>query len=77
MLKNVGTIRIIDPEAAALQLASLEVEITFNKQGPTGNPGHALGWPSLGRLGRTARTVRDGHEDGAPFSGTFTSPNGQ
>ena len=38
MLKNVGTIRIIDPERQRCS-SSLEVEITFNKEGPTGNPG--------------------------------------
>ena len=72
MLKNVGTIRIIDPERQRCS-ASLEVEITFNKQGPTGNPG-PTGPP--GHLGRPAKDGEDG-QDGAPFSGTFTSPNGQ
>ena len=66
MLKNVGTIRIIDPERQRCS-SLLEVEITFNKQGPTGNPG-ATGPPG--------QDGEDG-QDGAPFSGTFTSPNGQ
>ena len=72
MLKNVGTIRIIDPERQRCS-SSLEVEITFNKEGPTGNPG-ATGPP--GPPGQPGRDGRDG-QDGAPFSGTFTSPNGQ
>ena len=72
MLKNVGTIRIIDPERQRCS-ASLEVEITFNKQGPTGNPG-PTGPP--GPPGPPGQDGEDG-QDGAPFSGTFTSPNGQ
>ena len=75
MLKNVGTIRIIDPERQRCS-ASLEVEITFNKQrgrpgdpGPTGPPGPP------GSPGRDGRDGQDGR-DGTPFSGTFTSPNG-
>jgi hypothetical protein len=72
MLKNIGTIRIIDPERQRCS-ASLEVEITFNKQGPTGNPG-PTGPP--GQPGAPGRDGADG-QDGAPFSGTFTSPNGQ
>lgn len=66
MLKNVGTIRIIDPERQRCS-SSLEVEITFNKQGPTGDPGPT---------GPPGPPGRDGR-DGTPFSGTFTSPNGQ
>ena len=62
MLKNVGTIRIIDPERQRCS-ASLEVEITFNKQGPTGNPGPTgppgpPGPPGEDGRGRTARTAR-------------------
>ena len=72
MLKNIGTIRIIDPERQRCS-ASLEVELTFNKQGPTGNPG-PTGPP--GPPGAPGRDGEDG-QDGAPFSGTFTSPNGQ
>lgn len=72
MLKNVGTIRIIDPERQRCS-ASLEIEITFNKQGPTGNPG-PTGPP--GPPGQSGRDGMDG-KDGAPFSGTFTSPNGE
>ena len=38
MLKNIGTIRIIDPDKQHC-LSALETEITFNKQGPAGAPG--------------------------------------
>ena len=69
MLKNIGTIRIIDPERQRCS-SSLEVEITFNKQGPAGVPG------PTGPPGPPGHDGRDGH-DGAPFSGTFTSPNGE
>ena len=66
MLKNVGTIRIIDPERQRCS-SSLEVEITFNKQGPTGDPG-----PPAPGAGAAGEEGEDG-QDGAPFSGTFTS----
>ena len=57
MLKNVGTIRIIDPERQRCS-SSLEVEITFNKQGPTGNPGPTGPPGPPGKTVRTARTAR-------------------
>ena len=76
MLKNVGTIRIIDPERQRCS-SSVEVEITFNKQGPTGRsrPDRSSR-VSPGPPGQPGRDGQDG-QDGAPFSGTFTSPNGQ
>lgn len=72
MLKNVGTVRLIDKSLPPGNLMShckpaLEVEITWNQQGLQGLPG-APGTP--GAAGT------DG-EDGEPFSGTFTSPNGE
>ena len=75
MLKNVGTIRIIDPERQRCS-TSLEIEITFNKQGPTGNPGPTGPPGPPGPAGQDGEDGEDG-QDGAPFSGTFTSPNGQ
>ena len=57
MLKSVGTIRIIDPERQRCS-SSVEVEITFNKQGPAGNPGPTGPPGQPGQPGRTARTAR-------------------
>lgn len=69
MLKNLGTVRLIDKSLPPGNLMShcktaFEVEISWGEQGPQGLPG------SPGPAGA------DG-EDGNPFSGTFTSPNGE
>ena len=107
MLKNVGTIRIIDPAKQSCS-ATLETEITFNQKGQKGDTG-AQGTQGQAGVNGTSPTVaqlaagnvncpaggaaitdaagttayvcsgvngEDG-ADGAPFSGTFTSPNGQ
>jgi hypothetical protein len=63
MLKNVGTVRLIDKSLPSNHLMShckpaLEMEISWSQQGLPGPAG------------------ADG-ADGEPFSGTFTSPNGE
>ena len=98
MLKNLGTIRIIDPVKQHCS-AALETEITFNQKGSPGANGVS---PTVAQLaagdahcatggaaitdaaGTTAYVCNglkgaDGQDgaDGEPFSGTFTSPNGQ
>lgn len=112
MLKNIGTIRIIDPDKQHCS-ASLETEITFNQRGPKGDQGiqgmqGPPGAPGRDGANGTSPTVAqlasgDSHcpaggaaitdavgttayvcssqngqagADGAPFAGTFTSPNG-
>lgn len=69
MLKNVGTVRLIDKSLPPGNFMShckpaLEVEIAWNQQGLQGLPG------------APGATGADG-SDGDPFSGTFTSPNGE
>jgi hypothetical protein len=66
MLKNVGTVRLIDKSLPPSHLMShckpaLEMEISWNQRGLPGPAG------------------TDGADgaDGEPFSGTFTSPNGE
>ena len=112
MLKNVGTIRLIDPSLPSSSLlshcTSLETQITWNQvgqigpQGPPGPAGRdgadgkdgvspsvtplAPGDPHCG-TGGAAITDSSGNtayvcngtagKDGQPFSGTFTSPDGQ
>src|SRR6185312_8602849 len=65
MLNKVGTVRLIDPSLAASNLmshcTSAETRFTFNQRGQQGLPG-LPGAPG---------------KDGQPFSGSFTSPNGQ
>jgi hypothetical protein len=91
-LKQNGTIRIIDPAVDACNPV-YETEITFNKQGPQGDPGPpgANGIsPTVQQLsagdahcsaGGAAITGANGTTayvcSGQPFSGTFTSPNGK
>jgi Gp5-like OB domain-containing protein len=109
MLKNVGTIRLIDPSGPSGSLLSrctgLETQITWNGKGQKGDPGPAgpAGAngvsPTVAQLqagdshcpaGGAAITDANGStayvcsgqngqngKDGQPFSGTFTSPNGQ
>lgn len=98
MLKNVGTIRIIDPAKQHCS-AALETEITFSQKGSPGANGISPAVAQLGAgdahcatggaaitdaAGATAYVCNgqkgaDGQDgaDGEPFSGTFTSPNGQ
>lgn len=71
MLNKVGTVRLIDPSLPASNLmshcTSAETKFTFNQRGQQGLPG-APGEP--GAPGAPGK-------DGQPFSGSFTSPNGQ
>jgi hypothetical protein len=77
MLNKVGTVRLIDPSLPASNLMShctdVETKFTFNQQGQQGAPG-LPGAP--GKDGAPGADGKDG-KDGQPFSGTFTSPNGQ
>jgi hypothetical protein len=77
MLDKVGTVRLIDPSLPASNLMShctnVETKFTFNQQGQQGAPG-LPGAP--GANGKDGADGKDG-KDGQPFSGTFTSPNGQ
>ena len=77
MLNKVGTVRLIDPSLPASNPMShctnVETKFTFNQQGQQGAPGLA-GAP--GKDGAPGADGKDG-KDGQPFSGTFTSPNGQ
>lgn len=91
-VKANGTLRVIDPAVDACNPAN-ESEITFNQQGPKGDPGApgANGVsPTVQQLpagdphcsaGGAAITDAKGSTayvcSGQPFSGTFTSPNGQ
>jgi hypothetical protein len=88
-MKQNGTIRIIDPAADACNPAN-ETEITFNKEGPQGNPGTPGVSPAVQQLaagdshcpaGGAAITDATGSTayvcSGQSFSGSFTSPNGQ
>src|SRR4051812_43175891 len=114
MLKNVGTVRLIDSTLPSSNLMShctaLETQISWNQQGQKGDPG-APGAPGKnGADGLNAISPRvtqlplqDSHcpaggaaitdaagaiayvcsgadgqngQDGQPFAGTFTSPNG-
>ena len=82
MLNKVGTVRLIDPSLPASNLMShctnVETKFTFNQQGQQGAPG-LPGAP--GKDGAPGADGKDGKakdgKDGQPFSGTFTSPNGQ
>jgi hypothetical protein len=80
MLDKVGTVRLIDPSLPASNLmshcTSVETKFTFNQQGQQGAPG-LPGAP--GKDGTPGANGKDGApgKDGQPFSGTFTSPNGQ
>ena len=107
MLKNVGTVRLIDKSLPTSNLMSrcnpvLEAEVSWNQQGQQGlqgiqgPPGTAGASPTVAQLtagdpnclaggaaitdaaGSTAYVCsgQDGL-DGEPFSGTFTSPNGE
>lgn len=71
MLNKVGTVRLIDPSLPASNpmshCTSLETKFTFNQRGQQG---------AAGSPGAPGRDGADG-KDGQPFSGTFTSPNGQ
>jgi hypothetical protein len=77
MLNKVGTVRLIDPSLPASNLMShctnVETKFTFNQQGQQGAPG-LRGAP--GKDGAPGADGKDG-KDGQPFSGSFTSPNGQ
>jgi hypothetical protein len=93
MLKGIGTIRIIDPAKQQRCSTALETEITFNQKGQPGADGASPSVLQLGSgdancpAGGAAITDAAGHTayvcsgqkgaDGAPFSGTFTSPNGR
>jgi hypothetical protein len=83
MLVKDGTIRIIDPATDQCK-AKTETEITFNKQGPqgpsptvtqlpTGNTNCPNGGAAITDSANSTAYVCSGQ----PFSGTFTSPNGQ
>ncbi len=74
-MKKNGTIRIIDPASQQCK-PSAEVEITFNREGPKGDQGDPGPQGPAGPPGQDGEDGEDG-KDGAPFSGTFTSPNGQ
>ena len=91
MLKGIGTIRIIDPEKQRCS-AALETEITFNQKGQDGVNGASPTVAQVGpgadcANGGAAITDAAGHtafvcngqngQNGQPFAGTFTSPNGQ
>jgi hypothetical protein len=77
MLNKVGTVRLIDPSLPASNLmshcTSVETKFTFNRQGRQGLPGPP------GKDGAPGANGKDGIDgkSGQPFSGTFTSPNGQ
>jgi hypothetical protein len=88
MLKKIGTIRIIDPDTQ--HCSSLETEISFNRRGPAGasptvaqvaagDQHCANGGAAITDANGSTAYVCSGADgrDGAPFSGTFTSPNGQ
>jgi hypothetical protein len=75
MLKNVGTVRLIDKSLPPGNLMShckpaLEVEITWNRQGPQGLQGPQGIQGPKGDKG-------DQGDPGPAFDGTFTSPNGE
>ena len=80
MLDKVGTVRLIDPSLPASNLMShctnVETKFTFNQQGPQGPPGLPGAQGKDGAPGANGKDGADG-KDGQPFSGTFTSPNGQ
>ena len=86
MLNKVGTVRLIDPSLPASNVMShctnVETKFTFNQQGQQGAPGlpGAAGEDGEpGKDGAPGANGKDGKDgkDGQPFSGTFTSPNGQ
>ncbi len=58
MLKNIGTIRIIDPDKQHC-VSALETEITFNKQGPAGPPG-LNGTPGTNGVSPTVKQLAAG-----------------
>ena len=80
MLDKVGTVRLIDPSLPASNLMShctnVETKFTFNQQGQQGAPGVPGAPGKDGAPGANGKDGADG-KDGQPFSGTFTSPNGQ
>ncbi|MGZ4258755.1 MAG: hypothetical protein ACXVR0_00365 [Solirubrobacteraceae bacterium] len=80
MLDKVGTVRLIDPSLPASNLMShctnVETRFTFNQQGQQGPPGLPGAPCKDGAPGANGKDGADG-KDGQPFSGTFTSPNGQ
>ena len=80
MLNKVGTVRLIDPSLPASNLmshcTSVETKFTFNQQGQQGAPGPPGAPGKDGAPGANGKDGADG-KDGQPFSGTFTSPNGQ
>jgi hypothetical protein len=80
MLDKVGTVRLIDPSLPASNLMShctnVETKFTFNQQGQQGAPGLPGAPGKDGAPGANGKDGADG-KDGQPFSGTFTSPNGQ
>jgi hypothetical protein len=86
MLKNVGTIRLIDPSAGG-KCASIEQQVSWNQQGqagmsPTvtplavGNANCPAGGAAITDAANSTAYVCSG-KDGADFDGSFTSPNGQ
>jgi len=92
MLVKDGTIRMIDSATDQCK-AKTETEITFNKQGPQGIPGQngtngvsptvtplAVGNTNCPNGGAAITDSANSTAyvcSGQPFSGTFTSPNGQ
>jgi hypothetical protein len=78
MLKNVGTVRLIDKSLPPGNLMShckptLEVEISWSQRGPQGLQGIQ---GATGEKGDPGPAGADG-ADGQSFDGTFTSPNGE
>lgn len=80
MLNKVGTVRLIDPSLPASNLMShctgVETKFAFNQQGQQGSPGLPGAPGKDGAPGANGKDGADG-KDAQPFSGTFTSPNGQ
>ncbi len=81
MLKNVGTVRLIDKSLPSGNLMShckpaLEVEISWSQRGPQGLQGIQGLTGEKGAAGDPGPAGADG-ADGQSFDGTFTSPNGE
>jgi len=82
MLKNVGTVRLIDPSLPTTSpmqhCSSLEMQVSWNQRGQDGAPGAAGPAGAVGPIGPAGPAGKDGVDgkDGAPGSDGATGPQG-